>query len=240
MAFVPALRASGVEIMDSGNYAPAELRSNLADLRFYNRWLGGARLIQKELSRLLAEAGQDAGGPVRVLDIATGSADIPLALERWGRRRGLDLRAEGVDTNPDIVGEARSYLDSQNAAGVRVRQADACQLPHADRSVDYVVCSNFLHHLEEDEALAALAEMQRVAARGVVAVDLQRRGSAWLNVWLLTRLSTFNRLTRNDGPMSVTRAFTVTEMEALARRAGIVNARVRVAGPVRMVLTWSR
>jgi hypothetical protein len=81
--------------------------------------------------------------------------------------------------------------------------------------------------------------MRRVAARGVVAVDLQRSDGAWLNVWLLTRLSTRNRLTRSDGPLSVRRAFTVDEMLDLSRRAGLRGAQVRAAGPVRMVLTWS-
>ena len=238
MAFVPQLRADGVEIMDTGDYAPAELRSNLADLRFYNRWLGGARLIRREIARMLEAGG--AGRALSVLDVGTGSADIPIALERWGRSQGLEVRAEGVDSNADILKEARAYLARQDATRVSVRQADACHLPHAARSVDFVVCSNFLHHLDGEEARAALGEMGRVAARGVVAVDLQRSDGAWLNVWLLTRLSTRNRLTRSDGPLSVRRAFTVAEMLDVSRRAGLHGARVRAAGPVRMVLTWSR
>ena len=106
-------------------------------------------------------------------------------------------------------------------AAASASSARASSIVSASGSVDFVVCSNFLHHLDEREALAALAEMRRVAARGVVAVDLQRSDGAWLNVWLLTRLSTRNRLTRSDGPLSVRRAWTLPEARALLAEAGL-------------------
>ncbi len=240
--FVPAARARGVELMDTGDYVPAELRSNLADLRLYNRWLGGARLVLRELNRMLDERAGAGGAPgaLSVLDVGTGSADIPLAIQRWAARRGITAGVEGVDANAEMLAEARLFLSREHNARVRLRQADACMLPHADGSVEYIVSSNFMHHLDDTEALAALREMGRVAARGGIVVDLQRRDSALFNVWMLTRLTTRNRLTRSDGPLSVRRAFTVDEMAKLAREAGLAGARVRSAGPVRMVLTWSQ
>jgi hypothetical protein len=63
---------------------------------------------------------------------------------------------------------------------------------------------------------------------------------AYAGVWLLTHLTTTNRLTRNDGPLSVQRAFTPDEMMSMARKAGMEQAVMRNAGPVRMLMTWRR
>ncbi len=238
MAFSHAGRATEIELMDAGAYDREELRSNLSDLRFYNTWLGGARLVTKAVAGLLSEA----GNPPRatVLDLATGLGDIPATLARWGERRSIDLHVAGLELNPAILGEAQRYLGGRGTRGVCLTRGDATCLPFADGSADIVVCSNFLHHLDGDAARKALGEMRRVTRLGLVAVDLIRSRLAWLNVWLLTRLTTSNRLTRNDGPLSVKRAFTAEELRATAEEAGLRGSLVRPAGPVRMVLTWSK
>lgn len=229
-------RAAEIEIMDAGPYGGDEIRANLADLRFYNDWFGGTRLVTRAVARLLAGAEGAPPGRLSVLDVATGSGDIPAAVARWLARRGVEALALGVDANADVLEEARRFHRGRSAP-VSLMRADACRLPHPDRSVDVVVCSNFLHHLDAPEAVAALREMGRVARLGLVAVDLMRARAAWLNVWLLTRLTTLNRLTRHDGPLSVHRAFVPDELRAMAAEAGLRQAVVRRAGPVRMVLT---
>ena len=136
----------------------------------------------------------------------------------------------------DILSEARRYLGDA-APRLSLLRGEATRLPCRDGSVDLVICSNFLHHLDEDEILQALSEMRRVARRGVIAVDLRRGRLSWMLVWMLTRL-TPNRLTRHDGPLSVRRAWSRHELRAMASRAGLSGAVVRPAGPARMALSW--
>ena len=239
MTALASQRAAEIEIMDSGGYGPEEISGNLADLRFYNTWFGGTRAIVRGVRRVAAAAG--AQRRLTILDVATGTADIPLALARWGTRRGVEVFVEGLDSNADMLHEAiRHGAEGAGAAQPSLVQADATCLPHADRSVDVVVCSNFLHHLTAQEARLVLAEMRRVCRLGVVAVDLVRSREALLTIWLLTRLTTANRLTRNDGPLSVRRAFTPSELSDLAEEAGLAGAVARASGPVRMSLTWRR
>jgi SAM-dependent methyltransferase len=224
-----------VELMDAGHYDAKEISESLADLRLYNA-LGPGRLVRREVARLLAGAGSPRR--VSVLDIATGSADIPARLVRWGARHGVQMQAAGMDVNQDVLGEAIRYL-ARDGARVNLVQGNALSLPHADRSVDLVICSTFLHHLETEEARQALAEMKRVARLGIVVTDLVRSRVTWAIVWLLTRLTSRNRLTRNDGPLSVRRSFTPGEMAEVARAAGLAGAVVRRADPVHTVLSWS-
>ena len=227
--------ADCVELMDTGQYDPAEITSNLADLRLFNLRFGGVRVMRREIARLL-RAGAGAPG-VTLLDVGTGSADIPAALLQWLERSGVAARAHALDFKDDILMEARRYLGA-GAPGLSLMQGEAERLPCRDRSVDFVVSSTFIHHLEQDQALRALAEMRRVARRGVIVVDLRRGAMAFRLVWLLTHLTSRNRITRHDGPLSVRRAYIPEELRAMAEAAGMRGASVRAAGPVRMVLTW--
>lgn len=48
-----------------------------------------------------------------------------------------------------------------------------------------------------------------------------------------------NRVTRNDGVVSVLRAYTVREVHALARDGGLTGATVRGRLPGRLTLVWT-
>jgi 2-polyprenyl-3-methyl-5-hydroxy-6-metoxy-1,4-benzoquinol methylase len=228
--------ADCVELMDTGLYHPAEITSNLADLRLFNLRFGGVRVMRRAIARLLPRDG--AARDVTLLDVGTGSADIPAALLRWLDRSGIPARAHALDFKEDILEEARRYIGA-NAPALSLMQGEAERLPCRDRSVDFVVSSTFMHHLEQEQARLALAEMRRVARRGVIVVDLRRGAIAFWLVWLLTRITSRNRITRHDGPLSVRRAYVPGELRALAEAAGMRGASVRAAGPVRMILTWS-
>ncbi len=238
-------RAPGVEILDSGAYVEKELQGTLSDLRLYNARFGGTRLMVREVAALIDAAGRPRR--VTLLDVATGSADIPLSLGRWARSRGIELAGVGVDANLEVLEEARRYGQRTASGGnghpaahpALFVQADACRLPLPDGSVDIAICSTFLHHLGREEAVAALNEMRRVARLGVVAVDLTRNRFALSLVWLLTRVTSKNRLTRHDGPLSIRRAFTPAELVELLAEAGMEDSTVRRVGPVRMVARWS-
>ncbi|MFQ5701923.1 MAG: methyltransferase domain-containing protein [Acidobacteriota bacterium] len=230
-------RIRRTELLDQGAYAPHEMRGNLADLRRYNGWLGGARVVIRGVGMLLGR--NCSGRSISLLDVATGSADIPRALVRWGHRRGLRLLPVGLDVKSDVLSEA-CHVHRAPGSAMRFVQADARKLPFRDRAVDIVICSTFLHHLDRGDAVETLREMGRVARLGIVLVDLKRSRTAWTLLWLLTRLTTMNRLTRHDGPASVGQSFTCGELRRLAGEAGLAGAAVRDAGPARILLTYFR
>ncbi len=74
--------------------------------------------------------------------------------------------------------------------------------------------------------MATLREFDRVARRGIIVNDLLRRRRALVWIRLFTLFA--NRYVKYDGPLSVRRGFTLPEIEALARRAGLDWLRVRV------------
>jgi ubiquinone/menaquinone biosynthesis C-methylase UbiE len=167
------------------------------------------------------------------LDVATGSADIPLAMSKWGARHGVDLNIVGADISPAVEKEARRNIVGSD---IRLARADARELPWTDGAFEVVSCCLALHHFSPDDAVQVLREMWRVASRAVVVTDLTRSYLAYVGTWLATRIVASNALTRHDGPLSVLRAYTPAEMRGLAIEAAISPVSVREYPLFRQVL----
>jgi SAM-dependent methyltransferase len=230
-------RAAGAERMDEPDLDPAELGRSLADIRLVNRWLGGYRVVLYHLRRLVERHPR---ASYRVLDVATGSADIPLRVARWARSRGMRMEIVATDLHPGTLEWARRHASAE--ADVRIEAADALDLPYADGSFDIVLCSMALHHFDErDQLLRVLGEMDRVARIGGIVNDLRRSRPALLGAELLAAtVWRAHPVTRHDGPLSVRRAFTPAELDELARAARLRGVRARGHGPFRVAMTWER
>jgi 2-polyprenyl-3-methyl-5-hydroxy-6-metoxy-1,4-benzoquinol methylase len=203
------------------NYSQSEYAGGLADIRKINRFFGDNHATLKFFSALVSGLGASAERAVSVLDVATGSADIPVAIVKWARRQGIKIVVTAVDINPLAVREAVVF--TQAYPEITVVAADGFSLPFADGSFDIVLCAKTLHHFSEEDTVRLLKEMGRMAAFGYIIMDLRRSWVAWLLISLLARLFSQNRLTRHDGPMSVLRSYTVPELGALADRAGLAG-----------------
>jgi ubiquinone/menaquinone biosynthesis C-methylase UbiE len=125
----------------------------------------------------------------------------------------------GLDRHPVTLALAAR----RGVAGFMPVLGDALRLPFADGSFDYVMSSMFLHHLDEADAVRAMAEMKRVARRGVIIADLLRTRRALVWITLLTMFST--PMVRHDARASVRQAFTRAEIERLCDAAGLGGLR---------------
>src|SRR5690242_11114559 len=204
--------------MDAPDADPALVRKSLRFLRRVNRLLGYTRSTLHHLERFSRSWQRDE--PIRILDVATGSADLPRAILRWADARGFGvMRLVGLDLHATTAAAALA----QNAdPRIRIVRGNALALPFADDSFDYVTTSLFLHHLDDDDVVCVLREMARVARRGIVVGDLIRRKRAYLWIKLFTLFA--NPIVKNDGPASVAQAFTRDEILSLRDRAGATFA----------------
>jgi ubiquinone/menaquinone biosynthesis C-methylase UbiE len=210
-------QSTEAEWMDAPGHGREVIVQNLGDLRRCNRLLGGVRLSLRPLARL-AETVPPAQ-TLRVLDVATGGADIPRALARWARRQRRALFLVASDVSESFVAIARQQSAAEGTIHFVV--ADARQLPFAPQAFDVTTCSLALHHMLRDEALAMLGELRRCAGRAVVVNDIVRGWLGYYGAFVATRLGSRNYLTWHDGPLSVLRAYTKEEMFDLARQAGL-------------------
>jgi SAM-dependent methyltransferase len=208
------------ELLDGPLDDPAALEANLRDLARINRLTGGIRLSERAIGALDGLGGL--GDVATILDVGTGAADIPLALLARARVTGRPLSITATDSRPEILAAARRARPAiDRTAGLEMAIADGRALPYPDAAFDVAHASLVLHHLAPDEAVAFLRELRRVARHGIVVNDLVRGRLFWIGGWLLIHGMAMSRYTRNDGPLSVRRAYTRSELFELLATAGL-------------------
>ena len=187
---------------------------------------------------LLDLAREQAGQPLRILDVACGAGDLTIRLWKRARKAGLAWTVEGCDISATALSHARQRAASRGA-DVRFFQADVFAEPLSE-SYDAVISSLFLHHLEEARAVELLRHMAQSARSCVLINDLERSSTGYWLAYVGTRLLSRSEVVHVDGPRSVEGAFTVAEARQLAELAGLSGATVSKRWPCRYLLRWRR
>ncbi|HEY7650224.1 MAG TPA: methyltransferase domain-containing protein [Methylomirabilota bacterium] len=210
-------RAAGAREYLDQPVSPADRDATLADIHRLNVWFRGYRLTERAIDRLTAR--QSRAETLWVIDVGGGRGDLARRLVGRARGRGRRLRAIVVDCAVDGAGPP--------GEGVTLIRADATALPFRPQAAHVVTTSLTLHHLEPAAAVQCLREMRAAARLGVVVNDLLRTRLVLALVWLATRAVTRHRFARHDGPLSVRRAYSPSELRSLAAAAGLAPPVIR-------------
>lgn len=225
----PPARLRGVEILDAPDVDPRVRRRSHRDIALANTLFGGLHAVRAEFAALLPDS---AGTELTLLDVGTGTGDIPAALARFAARHRVRLRVFGLDIRTELVAATRE-LPIAAVCG------DALSLPFADHSIDVVCCSQTLHHFDAEDAAVLLAEMHRVARRRVIVADLRRSRLAAILLWSASFPLGFHAVSRHDGVMSIQRGFTAAELGDLVRHATGATPRVVRRLFFRLSASWT-
>src|SRR5262249_62187463 len=87
-SFDPAV----LEMMDRPQSVSPELERDLQRIRQLNRWFGSYRLVLSFVRRWIKP-----GARMRVVDLATGSGDIPRLIVDFARNIGAQIEIDAVD-----------------------------------------------------------------------------------------------------------------------------------------------
>lgn len=106
-----------------------------------------------------------------VLEVGPGPGYLAIELAKLGR-----YRITGLDISRDFVAIARRNAE-RDGVDVDFREGSVAEIPFADETVDFVICTAAFKNFREPEK--ALAEMHRVLKRGGTAriVDMNRDAS---------------------------------------------------------------
>jgi hypothetical protein len=214
--------AGATELLDDPRADAGDVVASLRDIARINRAFGGAAAAAARLDEYLC--GIAPGSTVTLLDVGTGSADIPRAAACRAAKRGITLRCIGLERHPAAAREAA------RAGGVAALIADGGALPFRARSVDLVLCAKLLHHLPGAAGLQLLRELDRVARLAVVVADIRRSAVAAAGLWLASFPMQFHPATRRDGVISVFRGFSGPELRGICAAAGVQAAVKRHVG----------
>jgi 2-polyprenyl-3-methyl-5-hydroxy-6-metoxy-1,4-benzoquinol methylase len=230
-----SLRHRLPELMDQPGLDQQLHQQALDGLRRVNRVSRSAGIFWPALRALAKHSGGDG---LHVLDVACGGGDVSLSLAVRARQTGIRLRIDGCD----VSGVAVQHAELQAArAGVETSffRCDVLSYP-LPLGYDAVICSLFLHHLDEEQAVGLLRNMAGAARRLVLVNDLRRTRAGYVLAWVGCRLLSRSPIVHHDGPLSVRAAFSLCEVAQLAEQAGLSGASISRRWPQRFLLSWRR
>jgi SAM-dependent methyltransferase len=227
--FDPALP----ELMDRPQPVTRKLERDLANLRSFNRWFGGHGLVRHFLRRWLKP-----NGNTRILDVATGSGDIPRLIADHARRQDVSVQIDAIDQQESTIEIARrlsaaypeinfycaDLFEWNLSPGLKL---DGFKPSSLSEPYDMVLCSLALHHFTNNDAVRALQKIRELSRARVLLADLRR--ARWLScaVYFVTATMYRDEMTKTDARLSAARAFSFLEMRKLAERAGWKDFRHR-------------
>ena len=224
-------RSSKLEHLDLGDYTAEEYEGCLVELRRVNRWLGDSRALQTTLLRKIGKSQLKA---FSMIDVGAGSGELLRTVADWATRHNREAQLTGVELNER---SACAIAEQPAMLNINAVRANAFALPFSDNQFDYAICSLFLHHFKDEQAVKILRELNRVARREVVVIDLHRHPVSYYFYTTVGRLLFHNRLIREDGALSILRGFKPAELNDLAERSGLKQIEVLRRFPYRLVLT---
>ncbi len=214
--------AAEEELLDSPDLDPAATARSLAELDRVNRALLGSLPLRRTLLPRLA-----AGERSRLLDLGTGSGEVAGELARMAGRRGMAVQIVGLDRKIDHLAIGRAAARRRGGDRQLRVVGDAAALPFRDGAFAWAFSTLFFHHFDAAANRRLLAEMRRVARAGAAVVDLRRSRLLLFLVRVALPLLGAGPVTRNDGDVSVRRAWTLPEVARLLDGEPVLELRRR-------------
>ena len=189
------------------------LEKTLDQLEIINKWLGGFGVIQSGFKYLLKQKLPDTQRPIKIISLGCGGGDNLRRLARWLRKKQVAAELTGVDANAWAVRYATEK--SIDYPEIVYKKADCVQTDFFTSNYDIILCSLFLHHLDEETLKAYLPLLVKHAEVGVIINDLHRHWLAYYLFRIITFVFCASPMVRHDGSVSVLRGFTRKELQSI-------------------------
>jgi len=201
-----------LEMMDRPQPVSTELERDLELLRQLNQWFGSHRLVLNFMRRWIKPNTR-----TRIVDLATGSGDIPRLIANYAREIGARLEIDALDRQAATLEIAKRL--STSYPEIHYCEADLLEW-NCVEPYDIALCTLALHHFSDEDAVRVLRRCRELSRKFVLVSDLRRGFLLRTGVHLLTAFIFREPMTRFDAHLSAERAFSFAEMRQLAVQAG--------------------
>jgi len=204
-------RSSEMEIMDDFTMEGVLIRDTLDKIEIINRFLGGNTVTIKGLKKILKN--QSKNKTITIVDLGCGNGDILRDVAKFGRKNNYSFKLIGIDANLAAIEYAKEL--SKEYSELSFKTIDILSEEFKKESYDIVLCTLFLHHFKNEELISFLKTTIEKATIGVVVNDLHRHKLAY---YLFKLIGFFikNKMVRQDGLISVLRAFKRKDLENIS------------------------
>ncbi|MDO8596163.1 MAG: methyltransferase domain-containing protein, partial [Sulfuricaulis sp.] len=200
-------RATATEFLDRPDCEPALAAASYRFMETVNYRFGGIRVVRRFLAA--ETTGRCAGAPLRILDIGSGSCDIPLAVSKWARAYDIPLHFTCLEMAGHAVDIARRQLARAGDPAVQLLQEDAFTHQPAE-PYDCAVASMCFHHFSNAQILMLLHRLRGFVRNSLLINDLRRSQLASLAAGLLLVATAAPAGVRHDALLSIRRPVRMT------------------------------
>jgi len=205
-------RATTQELIDQLDCDPALASDSYRFMETVNSYFGGIQTVQRFLSAEIEK--RSSASPLRILDIGSGSCDIPLAVSRWARAHDMPLHVTCLETSAQAFAIARARLERAGDPAVQVLQQDAF-IYQPSEPYDFAVASMCFHHFTTTQILTLVQRLRGFVRRSLLINDLRRSPFASFGAGLLLAVTGAPEGVRHDALLSIRRGFKVHELSAM-------------------------
>ena len=204
------------ELMDADDLDAAIYDRCLGDLASVNRMT----FTHFPTLRFLSNATRHLppGSKFSILDVACGHGDLLRNIGNWAQKRGFIVELTGLDMNPRSSKAARDATPA--VQGIRFLTGDIFNfLPQT--KIDFIVTSQFTHHLPDDGVIAILHWLEAMARQGWHIADLHRHVIPYYGFPVMAWMFGWHPIVRHDGTISIARSFRRADWERYLKAAGL-------------------
>ncbi|MCB0369120.1 MAG: methyltransferase domain-containing protein [Bdellovibrionales bacterium] len=152
---------------------------------------------------------------ISTFEIGSGLGGLSREVYQSAKNKGLDIEVNLFDSQGDVLQVSQKYLQTLGVENSIFLATDEQLKKIPSESFDYVLSLHVIHHIRpEEEAVAAIQEMRRIARRGVFIMDFHRKfGSiTFFKIWNL--FFGISEDLNSDGIKSMKRAYNPYELIA--------------------------
>ncbi|WP_316747789.1 methyltransferase domain-containing protein [Pedobacter gandavensis] len=231
------------EIMDNFSMEGEILKDALDKIAGINKLLGGNKVTLAGVKELLNYAKlHDSVKPpssdqplpsktrkeireISILDVGCGNGDMLRVLAAYAAKNHLKFKLTGIDANAFTIKHA-SRLSSayQN---ISYECLDIFQESALNDRYDIILCTLTLHHFKDPEIIHLLTIFREKARLGIVINDLQRSAIPYYLFIALCFVFRLNRMSKEDGLISILRGFKREDLEQYSNQLKLVNTSIR-------------
>lgn len=216
-------RTDEPETMDDFNMEGEILRDALDKIAKINQLLGGNQLTLRGVQNLIEDISES--NEISIVDVGCGNGDMLRTLADFGLKNNLKFRLIGIDANNFTVNHAQQL--SRNYPNISYQCEDIFDENFTKLKYDIVLCTLTLHHFKDDEIIHLLTVFNANSNIGIVVNDLQRSSIAYHLFEALCFVFRLNKMSREDGLISILRGFKKEELIYFSEKLKFSNYKIQ-------------
>lgn len=211
-------RTQESEIMDDFSLQGEELREALDQIARINQLLGGNKITLGGIKKVIQSS---KAKTFTIADIGCGNGDMLRMLSDFAQKNKLNFKLTGVDANDFTINYAKKL--SKDYPNIEYQCVDIFSKDFKTLKFDIILCTLTLHHFTNEQILNIITIFKDNSKTGIIINDLHRSKLAYWLFELICFIFKLNRMSRQDGLISILRGFKKNELEEFSKKLNLKN-----------------